>query len=211
MEKNQPNDEILAFVSGLIYGLYYERNPLDAVERVLETQIYDPLSTITPLQRAAQIDEALHSDFDWTRYLPGQGVTNHSNADLRKFLSELSARIKQRPVAATIQVDPTKELNSSRAQIVFLLEPLINRESEVAAMNEVEKKLRNLCTADRWRFELNDHTSKVQYALRSNVPLAKLTGGRFSETDVRRYLRDVGLLMLRMHDDFSKKQSSVNP
>jgi hypothetical protein len=78
------------FVAILVFAVMFERNPMDAIDRIIDLEVNDPTSLFEPSDRVAQIQEALRSDEDLSKLA---GREKHSNEVIRQMLAELSHRI----------------------------------------------------------------------------------------------------------------------
>lgn len=81
-----------ALIRGLIYGIQFERDPRNGLDRVIEMVVARGGSAESPADHLGAIREALASDADLSGLLPQP----HSDAVLRQFLDALAARIEQR-------------------------------------------------------------------------------------------------------------------
>jgi hypothetical protein len=79
-----------ALVRALVYPVQFEQNPLDGVDRVVQTVIEARCLDATPAEYRAGIEEALSSSDALARLIP----QDHSEAVIRDYLAEVRTRIQ---------------------------------------------------------------------------------------------------------------------
>jgi hypothetical protein len=77
-------------VRALIYPVQFERNPVDAVDRVLEMVVRTGCLDGTPVEYLNAISEALASTEQLADLIP----QDHSEEAIRRFLAKVARRIK---------------------------------------------------------------------------------------------------------------------
>ena len=80
-------------VSGLIYPIQFERDPIEGVDRVLEIVVGRQAMGATREDFAAAVDVALSSDESLAKLIPQP----HSEAVIRAYLAELQKRLANEP------------------------------------------------------------------------------------------------------------------
>jgi hypothetical protein len=83
-------------ISGLIYPVQFERDPLDGVDRALEVVVDRRAMGAEREDFAAAVDAALGSDESLAAFIPQQ----HSEAVIRAYLAELRRRLECGPTSA---------------------------------------------------------------------------------------------------------------
>jgi hypothetical protein len=83
-------DPWTAHIRALIYGVQFESNPLDGLDRVLRQVVQAGALSATPNQYLQSIRKALASKTQLAELIP-QG---HSEETIRLFLRELEQRIQ---------------------------------------------------------------------------------------------------------------------
>lgn len=80
-----------ALMRALIYPVQFDKNPLDAVDRVMDMVVTQHVLDATPAEFRAGIQEALTADDRLSRLIP----QNHSEEVIRKYLAEIAHRIER--------------------------------------------------------------------------------------------------------------------
>ena len=76
-------------IRAVLYGIQFEKDPLDGVDHVLEQVVRGGALSSTPEQYLASIRTALASDVSLAELIPQP----HSEATIRRYLTELERRI----------------------------------------------------------------------------------------------------------------------
>lgn len=79
-----------AHIRALIYGIQFDKNPLDGVDRILRDVVLAGALSATPAQYLASIQRALAGNTPLAGLIP-QG---HSEEVIREFLAEMERRIQ---------------------------------------------------------------------------------------------------------------------
>jgi hypothetical protein len=80
-------------IRGLIYGVQFERDPVDAIDRVVEYVLSGALLRTPPREHLAAIRAALASDEQLAGLIPQD---YHDEATIRRYLAELARRLEER-------------------------------------------------------------------------------------------------------------------
>jgi hypothetical protein len=83
-------DSWTGHIRAVLYGIQFERNPLDGIDRILEQVVRGGALGATPKQYLESIQSALASGRPLAELLP-QG---HSEETIRRYLTELAHRIQ---------------------------------------------------------------------------------------------------------------------
>jgi hypothetical protein len=82
-------------IRAMLYGVQFEKDPLNGIDRIMRRVVYGGALGCTPQQYLEAIETALASNVMLSELLP----QDHPEATVRAFLSEIRNRLTQSPVA----------------------------------------------------------------------------------------------------------------
>jgi hypothetical protein len=133
-------DEVRASIAAINYWAWYEDTLDGAMNRVLGEYIYDTLSKVSPIERAAQIREALASDEKLSRI----GIPmspRWSEEENRALLNQLVDRIEFYEPGGPPRFQDINKLTDRLEKLRPLVQPLAETSTLSDAIKTFEKKV----------------------------------------------------------------------
>lgn len=186
-------DKVEDCIANINYWAMYEKTKtLDRkINRIFGEFIYDPLSRVSPMERADQIREALASNEMLSEI--GMPVPEHRQleGDCRYMLGQLAERIEAVGPLSPLFQDINRLTEDHQKRLRIFLEPLGETSTLSDAINRFEEKV--LPGLDDFKVRM-DAVSLIRYALwfdTDKIEIHSMVTKEVTDSVLREYLRNI--------------------
>jgi hypothetical protein len=187
------NDDVFMCILTINYMMAYEKSVDFAMDRILYSYIYDPISRVSPMGRVSQIREALASD----EKLSEIGVApahRRSEENCRALLVELADRIEAIGPSAPPEFQKVNDPSERQLEeLRILVQPL----AETSALSDAIKTFAEKVLPDLRGFvDCSNAEALIRYALRCDSnQLQSMVAPPVTDSALREYLRNIAWII----------------